>query len=104
MNRYDKTKFEELTLRDLLALDRTKLANSRTFLAYLRTAIVVAVSAITLIGILHEWETLQYVGYALIPISIFIFACGAAQYFRFRARINLGETQRYMIHEDDEEN
>ena len=38
---YDDVNKDEMITRDYLALDRTELANSRTLLAYIRTAIAV---------------------------------------------------------------
>ena len=44
-------KEKSLILRDHLAIDRTKLANIRTFLAYFRTALLVCASGISFIKI-----------------------------------------------------
>lgn len=72
---------KDLILRDYLAIDRTKLANSRTLLAYLRTAMVMALSGITLIELLAEFKILHYLGYSLIPMSFIVLALGLFQYF-----------------------
>ena len=39
----------QLILRDVLAIDRTRLANERTLLAWLRTALMLLISGVTLI-------------------------------------------------------
>jgi putative membrane protein len=44
---YRKFASEDLVLRDELALDRTRLANERTLLAYARTSIMLLVSGAT---------------------------------------------------------
>lgn len=90
---YNVQEFDELTLRDFLAIDRTKLANSRTFLAYLRTALMMAVSAITIIKLLPQFRILKFIGYSLIPIAIGVFIVGLAQFFKFRGKITLEATQ-----------
>lgn len=43
---YDNVDKDKLIIRDYLALDRTKLANSRTLLAYIRTAAAVFAAGI----------------------------------------------------------
>lgn len=40
---YKRFEKEELILRDELAIDRTRLSNERTFLAYVRTALALAI-------------------------------------------------------------
>lgn len=46
---YTRFKKEDLILRDFLAADRTVLANERTFMAYIRTALALAAGGGTLI-------------------------------------------------------
>jgi len=52
---YSKFNQSEMILRDYLAQDRTKLANERTFLAYLRTAITFSAAGGTLIKIFTSY-------------------------------------------------
>jgi len=54
---------ETLILRDVLAIDRTRLANERTLLAWLRTGLMLLVSGVTLIK-LFEGQTSE------IPVTI----------------------------------
>jgi len=58
----------ELSLRDKLAIDRTKLANQRTLLAMLRTGLYLILMAFT-IWSLHSLEEIRY-------LSGFLFTCG----------------------------
>ncbi len=46
---------EELVLRDHLAIDRTAMANERTFLAYVRTALALLVIGVTFPHFLNQW-------------------------------------------------
>ncbi|MEN8138285.1 MAG: DUF202 domain-containing protein [Bacteroidota bacterium] len=65
---------DTLSSGEKLAIDRTKLANERTFLAYFRTAVGFIVAGMTIIRI-HLFEQVEFVGEALIalgPILIFI--------------------------------
>ena len=43
---------EDMTLNDWLAVDRTRLANERTHLSYMRTVVSMVVAAITLYNVL----------------------------------------------------
>ena len=60
-SKYISEKSEELTFRDYLALDRTLLANERSFLAYLRTSITVFIAAISLIKFFDEPYLLNWI-------------------------------------------
>lgn len=90
---YNVSDYEKLILRDFLAIDRTKLANTRTFLAYLRTAIMMAVSGITFLKLLPQLIALRYIGYALLPLSVAVILIGTFQYFRHKGRITLESAQ-----------
>ena len=100
---YKVCDFDELILRDLLAIDRTRLANERTFLSYLRTAIMMAVSGITFLKLLPEFPVLRYIGYALLPLSLVVFLIGAFQFFKYRGRITLETTQLEQLKENPSE-
>jgi putative membrane protein len=64
---------EEMILRDYLALDRTKLANERTFLAYMRTVIGLVASGVALNEIVQiAWaHVLGWICLALAPVCLF---------------------------------
>ena len=51
---YEQYKESDLTLRDKLAIDRTRLANERTVLAYVRTAIMLIVAGATAIRLFGD--------------------------------------------------
>ena len=74
---------EELILRDILAADRTSLANERTFLAYIRTALTLVIGGISFLqffpqGIVHV------VGWLFIPAGVAAFVVGLLRYLRTR--------------------
>ena len=79
---YDDIKQEELGLNDLLALDRTILANERTVLSYVRTAVMIFVSSITLLKVFPENEFARIAGFILIPAGLFTSVVGFQRYFR----------------------
>ncbi|RUT79160.1 DUF202 domain-containing protein [Ancylomarina longa] len=70
----------KLILRDYLAIDRSKLANERTLLAYARTGLMFFVSGISLVKLFSTDLFLVYLGYILIPISIFIVILGLIRF------------------------
>lgn len=86
---------ENLILRDHLALDRTRLANERTFLAYVRTAIMLLVSGVTIIKLFGaEQRLLLALGYALVPAGLITVVFGFARFRQFNRRIAEGNAPR----------
>ncbi len=73
---------QPLILRDVLAMDRTRLANERTLLAWLRTALMLLVSGVTLIKLFEGVRTLEILGFSLIPVSILVAAWGVRRYLQ----------------------
>ena len=76
----------DLILRYWLAIDRTKLANERTFLSYFRTSIVFLASGVSIVKIssLHE---IKEVGMVLTILSPILFIIGYIRLVRVRKRI-----------------
>lgn len=77
---------DELILRDELAVDRTVMANERTFLSYSRTALALLLAGVTF---LHFSEAIWYsiIGAASLPVGMVIFLVGLARYRRLRREI-----------------
>ena len=87
---------ERLILRDHLALDRTRLANERTLLTYVRTAIILIVSGVSLIKLFGaEHRTLLFLGYALVPVGVLVGALGFVRFRQTDRRI-AAEEQRQL--------
>ena len=83
---------KDLIIRDLLALDRTTLANERTILGYIRTSFVVGGSGLTLMKLFHEEPFMVGLGVVMLPFSLVIFLFGVRRFFRTRrALLNLNE-------------
>ncbi len=70
----------ELILRDYLSIARSKLANERTLLAYLRTGLMFFVSGLSLIKLFPTEVILLFLGYILIPVSLFTIILGAIRF------------------------
>ncbi|AGA90022.1 putative membrane protein [Thioflavicoccus mobilis 8321] len=78
---------EALILRDLLAIDRTRLANERTLLAWLRTGLMLLISGVTLIKLFAGQPSLEVPGYALMPAGLAAALYGWLRFERTRRRI-----------------
>ncbi len=76
----------ELSTSDRLAIERTKLANERTFLAYFRSAIVFASSGFAIIQ-LEVLQKVMWIGYALIIIGPILLCIGLLRFLSIRKRI-----------------
>ena len=75
-----------MTRSDFLAIERTKLANERTSLAYFRSFVVILSSglAIIKIDVLHNIIRL---GYFFIAIAIMLIVIGIARFFYVKRQI-----------------
>ncbi|WP_163707713.1 DUF202 domain-containing protein [Mangrovibacterium lignilyticum] len=74
---------------DQLAEDRTRLANQRTFLAFIRTALMVFATGITLIKLFYSDPWLVVLGWVLLPVSLFTFIMGVVLSIRMNKGLKL---------------
>jgi len=77
----------KLILRDVLAVDRTRLANERTLLAWLRTALMELVSGVTLIKLFEGILLAEVAGIILLPLGLITAAYGIHRFFHVRSLI-----------------
>jgi len=77
----------KITLRDHLVFDRTNLANERTFLAYIRTALTLFVSGVSFV---HFFTTaiIVIIGWLFIPLGILIFTKGIMNYIERNKKLS----------------
>jgi putative membrane protein len=68
-----------LPLSDRLAISRTDLANERTLLAYVRTALALAAGGVGLVQIFTS-PTVVALGWALIPASVLVLVIGVVRF------------------------
>ncbi|MEO9474754.1 MAG: DUF202 domain-containing protein [Cyclobacteriaceae bacterium] len=78
-----------MILRDYLAIDRTKLANQRTLLSFIRTSLYLVVSGVALTKV-KALEQISWLGYVIIAASIIVLGIGVVNYFLFRNKIRKG--------------
>jgi putative membrane protein len=72
-----------LTLSDQLAISRTDLANERTLLAYVRTALAIAAGGVGLVQ-LFTAPAVVALGWALIPGGALVLIVGVVRFQRQR--------------------
>ncbi|WP_121667614.1 DUF202 domain-containing protein [Mesonia aquimarina] len=76
----------EKKLREHLALERTKLANERTLLAYIRASLYLLVGGIALLQ-LKEYPRLHWVGYASLVICVLFIIIGIWRYIALERKL-----------------
>ena len=79
---------DELILRDHLALDRTRLANERTLLAYLRTALMLMVAGATAERVMGGSPTVIVTGWSFIGIGLAVGVLGSWRFVVMQRKIN----------------
>ncbi len=92
---------KDLVLREYLAIERTRLANETTLLAYIRTGLYFLVAGSTL-GHFVDSEFWNIFGTPVIVIGLMIMTIGVIRYFRLRRSIeaskkNIGNSSEAFI-------
>lgn len=77
---------EKTILRDMLALERTKLANERTFLAFVRTSLYLLLGGYAFIN-LEGFKNTVVFGYISMCTSLVLITIGIAKFFIVRKRL-----------------
>ncbi len=80
---YARFEKDELTLRDVLAIDRTIVANERTLLGYVRTTLAMLGAGAALLHFFDD-QTPQMAGWGFIGVSIPILSIGVWHYLQRR--------------------
>ena len=92
---------KELVLREYLAIERTKLVNESTLLAYVRTGLYFLIAGSTL-GHLVESTFWKVTGTPLVIIGFITMGLGFLRYWRLKKQIeisrkNIGESTEHFI-------
>ena len=90
---YSKFTEEKMILRDYLAADRTVMANERTFLAYIRTALSIFAVGASFLQFFNS-RVIQIVGWIFIPVGIIIFIIGLIKYWHMKNLIDKIKKQK----------
>lgn len=76
----------EKKLREHLALERTKLANERTLLSYIRASLYLLIGGIALLE-LKGHDNLKWVGYASLALCILFIFIGVSRYIALEKKL-----------------
>ncbi len=100
---------DELIMRDHLAVDRTSLANERTFQAYVRSGLAFGAVGFGLIKLIETTIALVTLGWILIVIGIITLIIGTIRFFQFRKSIsalscqyNIKDKSKILVVEEKE--
>ncbi len=85
--RFLRTKPVPANTNEILALERTKLANERTLLSYIRSSLYLLVGGIALIQ-LKEYENLNWIGYLALIICVVFLTVGIFRYVLLYRRLH----------------
>ena len=77
---------ESIILRDYLAMERTRLANERTLLSYLRSSLYLLVGGIALLQ-LQGFESIKFLGYISLSLAVFCVVFGFIRYLRLNRKL-----------------
>lgn len=75
-----------LKLVDILALDRTRLANERTVLAYARSAFALLIAGVSLLKVFPHDLNIAIMGSVFIGLFPLVFGIGVYRSYRFKNR------------------
>ncbi|TDN90464.1 putative membrane protein [Salegentibacter sp. 24] len=78
---------DEELIREHLALERTKLANERTLLSYIRASLYLLIGGIALIQV-KEYPNLVWVGYVALFICVLFILVGISRYVVLDRKLN----------------
>lgn len=78
----EQSKKQILELRDCLALERTSLANERTFFAYARTAIMVLITGVSAFKLFPGILIIFIIGLIAVVSSVVLFFIGLKKYLK----------------------
>ncbi len=77
---------EQIILRDYLALERTRLANERTLLSYIRTSLYMLLGGIAFLQ-MTDFEEIRWLGFVSLGISIVSLVVGITRYLVINVRL-----------------
>jgi|SRR5690554_5992248 len=76
----------EKLIREHLALERTKLANERTLLSYIRASLYLLIGGLALIQI-REYQHINWIGYLALVCCIIFIVIGITRYVMLNRKL-----------------
>ncbi len=86
-NPFKSRVIDEELVREHLALERTKLANERTLLSYIRASLYLLIGGLALIQV-KEYPNLHWLGYAALFICVMFVFIGISRYIVLDRKLN----------------
>lgn len=77
---------EDIILRDYLALERTRLANERTLLSYIKASLYLLLGGIAFLR-LEGFGQVKWIGYVSLGLSVLLIAIGILRFFWRKNRL-----------------
>jgi len=77
---------EDLILRDHLAMERTKLANERTLLSYIRSSLYLVLGGIAFLG-MKDFQEIRSMGYFSLCLSAILLVIGVFRFLQLKKHI-----------------
>ncbi len=78
---------DKLILRDHLALERTRLANERTFMAYIRSALYLLIGGLALFQLQGHGD-LEWVGFLSLVLAVFFALIGILRFHKLKRQLS----------------
>lgn len=78
---------DEIILRDYLAMERTKLANERTLLSYIRSSLYLMLGGIAIIQ-LQDFESIRFIGYLCLTLTVLFLIIGIYRFQKLKKQLN----------------
>lgn len=73
----------KLSMNDILAMERSSMANERTFLAYIRTSLTLIVPGLTGVEFANS-PSLKVIAALFVPLGVLVILVGAARFYKKR--------------------
>lgn len=93
---------DEIILRDYLAMERTKLANERTLLSYIRSSLYLLLGGIAIIQ-LEGFESIKFIGYISLGLTILLVIIGIYRFQKLNRQLKNYYSQIEMMFEEKKE-
>ncbi|HPE83594.1 MAG TPA: DUF202 domain-containing protein [Aequorivita sp.] len=84
--RFLRTKPLPANTNEILALERTKLANERTLLSYIRSSLYLLLGGIGILQ-LKDFESIKWLGYVALAVCVVFLAVGIFRYVLLSRRL-----------------
>ncbi len=81
------TNKDKLILRDHLALERTRLANERTFMAYIRSALYLIIGGLALLELTH-YGNLEWIGIVALSLAVILGLIGVTRFHQLKRQLS----------------